>query len=281
MMHFSLPRLGYAAILAMITWPGCMSGDPYTGDPQPIDFSNLRVEEITHNRAVFRGDTSIPATCLVTYGLSMDDMPWEATDPEMMEGEYAIDHQVPLEDLMPATTYYLRGSAEGANGEAGVSDIVMFSTVVDPGNDPTADMVNVALLAEGTTVAAVSSNWNNGDNDSSYGIHNALDGQEATEWSTAGDGNGAWVELDLGQERTISHIAFRSRMMQDGTSIVLMMQLVLPDGQVIGPFATPDHTVRYVFELPEPIVTDTIRYEAVETTGGNTGAKEIQLFAAP
>lgn len=269
-----------ALVAALIATVGCTD----SGSDGPLDdvigFSDLRIEDIAATRAVMRGDTSIAATCAVEYGLSMDNLEWTATDPEMEEGEVAINHQVPLEDLTPETTYYLRALAEGPDGEMGVSDILMFTTTVDPGNDPTADMVNVALLDEGTTVAGVSSNWGDGDNDSGFGIHKALDGLEGTEWSSNGDGNDAWVELDFGQARTVSYFAYRSRMMADGTSIVTSVRVIDSDsGEPLGTFATPDHQVRYVFSLPEPITTQRVRVEMVETTGGNTGAREIQFFA--
>lgn len=282
--HRLIRLISTSALAALVGWTGCTDSEgeppPDPPDPSVITFSDLRVEDIGPNRAVMRGDTSIEATCAVEYGLTMDNLEWTATDPEMEEGEFAINHQVPLEDLMPETTYYLRALAEGPEDEVGMSEIIMFTTPVDPADDPTDDMVNVAMLSEGTAVAGVSSNWSNGDNDSGFGVHNALDGLEGSEWSTNGDGDDGWVELDFGQERTISHFAYRSRMMLDGTSIVTSIQVVLPDtGEVLGPFATPDHEVRYVFPLPEPITTQQIRVEMVETTGGNTGAREIQFFA--
>jgi hypothetical protein len=35
----------------------------------------------------------------------------------------------------------------------------------------------------------------------------------------------------------------------------------------------------YRFDLDPPLNARTVRVDAVETTGGNTGAKEIQLWA--
>jgi len=222
-------------------------------------------------------DTSVPTSCEAEFGGDKNMMDRTATDPDMEPGELALDHTIPLEDLLPNTTYYVRARATDAAGNTERSETIMFTTLDT--TDPTAGMTNVASIAEGTVVSALSSNWSNGDNDSSFGIHNALDGNMSTEWSTAGDGDDAWVELDLGQERTITHFAYRSRMMLDGTSIVQSVQLIHSGGIVIGPLDTPDHTVRYVFELDEPITVSTIRLEAVTTTGGNTGAKEIQLFS--
>ncbi len=69
-------------------------------------------------------------------------------------------------------------------------------------------------------------------------------------------------------------------MMTDGTSIVTRIRFVLDDETVVGPFDTPDHATLYRFPIPE---TDArrVRFEAVASTGGNTGALEIQLYALP
>jgi hypothetical protein len=254
-----------------------LSGACAADDSGAIDFSTLRIEEVGMTRAVVRFDTDVPASCEVQYGLSRDRLDATATDPDMEPGTLALMHSVALEDLSPEATYYVRARATDAGGQTVYSSIVEFKTV--DGDDVTAGLTNVALLAEGTTVVEVSSNWGGGENDSSYGIHNALDGSESTEWSSNGDGNGAWVLLDFGQPRTITHFAYRSRMMLDGTSIVTRVR-VLVDGIELGLYDTPDHTVRYVFELAEPLTeVQQVRVEAVETTGGNTGAREIQFFA--
>jgi hypothetical protein len=246
-------------------------------DSGAIEFSTLRVEEVSQTRAVVRFDTDVPASCEVEYGLARDQLDATATDPDMEPGTLALMHSVALEDLSPATTYHVRARATDAAGQTVYSSIVQFKTV--DGDDITAGLTNVALLSEGTTVVEVSSNWGGGDNDSSYGIHNALDGSESTEWSSDGDGDDAWVLLDLGQPRTISHFAYRSRMMLDGTSIVTRVR-VLAEGSELGLYDTPDHRVRYVFELAAPLIdVQEVRVEAVETTGGNTGAREIQFFA--
>lgn len=266
----------------LLTITACSGSEDSAIDAQQavIEFSDLRIEELAPNRAVLRFDTDVPASCEAQYGLAADQLEYAATDPEMEPGELMITHQVPLEDLSPETTYYVRARATDENDRTEYSDIIEFTTPA--GDDPSASLVNVALLEEGTTVVEVSSNFGGEDNDSAYGISRALDGKVATEWSTARDGDDAYVVLDFGQTRTITHFAYRSRMMVDGTSIVTRVR-VLVEGTdiVLGPFDTPDHTRRYVFELTEPVDASRVRFEAVATTGGNTGGKEIQFFSAP
>lgn len=269
-----------AVAFALALGAAACTGESMDDEPSAMSFEQLRVEDITPNRAVLRFDTSVEATCHAEYGLTTDNFEWSATDPDMEEGEYAFEHQVPLEDLTPGTTYYIRALAETPAGQMAASEVLTFTTLIDPGNDPTADMVNVALLDQGARLSGVSSNWSNVDNDQNFGAHKAIDGLEGTEWSTAGDGDDAWLSIDFGTPRTVSYIAYRSRMMSDGTSIVTRVRFIdEADGdRVLGTFETPDHETRYVFELSQPVTTQFMRFEAVETTGGNTGAREIQFF---
>jgi len=92
------------------------------------------------------------------------------------------------------------------------------------------------------------------------------------------------VTLDLGQVRSLVQVAYRSRRMTDGSSIVNKFQLLVVDDSanpfVLGPYETPDPSQLYTFDVNPPVNVERIRFEALETTGGNTGAKEIQLFEA-
>ena len=74
---------------------------------------------------------------------------------------------------------------------------------------------NLALLSGGAKIAGVSSNYG-GDNTSSFGANNAFDGNPATQWSSNGDGDKAWIEVELPTSAHITGIGFWSRTM--GTS---------------------------------------------------------------
>ena len=56
------------------------------------------------------------------------------------------------------------------------------------------------------------------------------------------------------------------------------VQLVLEDDSVVGPFDTPDPAEYYVFELSPAVTAQRVRVEAVTTSGGNTGAREVQFL---
>ena len=49
-------------------------------------------------------------------------------------------------------------------------------------------------------MAGVSSNYGNAANNSAYGADDVLDGDPRTEWSSNGDGNHAWIEIELSTE---------------------------------------------------------------------------------
>jgi hypothetical protein len=66
--------------------------------------------------------------------------------------------------------------------------------------------------------------------------------------------------------------------MADGTSIVRSFQLLVDGTTTLGPYATPDPDARYLMTLDPPVSMRVVRMQAVETTGGNTGLKELQLF---
>lgn len=262
------PRL-VAAASVLILAAGC------TEDLEPLEFTDIRAEEIGSSRAVIRFQTSRPTTCEVEYGTERDALTERATDPDMDDDELDVDHEVALEDLLAETTYYYRGYAVDQDGQISRSSISSFTTLA---SDVDAGLVNVALLESGAVVEQVSSNFGGAQNDETWGANAAFDGLMDTEWATSGDGDDAYVTIDLGQVRTLSAFGFRSRQMNDGTSIIESVQIIVDETITLGPFDTPDPTEVYQFDIEPALEATVVRIEAVTTTGGNSGAKEVQLF---
>ncbi len=244
------------------------------GERGMIRFIDLRVEDISATRAVVRFDTDIPTTCEVEWGSSRDALINTAVDPSMVEGEFETDHEVPIEDLNPDTTYYLRAVAEDAQGREDVSSVISFQTLSQAA---TPEGTNIATLAMGSSIDEVSSNFGNAANDATWGANNGIDGSMSSEWSSNGDGNDAWISIDFGQTRKIEHFGFRSRKMTNGTAIITSVQVTFDDTTTVGPFATPSPDELYLFAL-SPIEARYARIEVLDSSGGNTGAKEIQFF---
>lgn len=266
MVDMNVPRILFALSLGAALSSGCTA---------EVEFLDLRVEDITTSGAVVRFDTSVPTTCEVEYGTTGFNL--LAEDPAMVGDELSTEHEVPLFDLAADTSYVFRARAEDEDEVVWLSEEGRFDTRPDDGEE----LTDVATLQMGASVTEVSSNFGGAADDEGWGANHAIDGLVATEWSSHGDGDGAWVEIDLGQERTFTEIGFRSRWMDDGSAIIEGVRLVLDGGTtILGPFETPDPMVTYRFELAAPATARRVRVEATSTTGGNTGAREIQLLAA-
>jgi hypothetical protein len=217
-------------------------------------------------------ETKIPVVCAAVYGVTTAYGAL-ATDTAM-GGAGQTSHHPLLSGLQPNTVYQLRLQGVGADGTLYVSDNYTFRTIAaaaaasPPGT-------NVALASAGARVTAVSSNYGGGGLDSSYGGNNAIDGNAATQWSSNGDGDKAWIEVDLGKDYPLTAVGLRTRTM--GTSAQIESFRVVTDkGATLGPFTIPDASASYFF--PVDVSARTLRYEVVTSSGGNTGAAEVDAF---
>ena len=137
-----------AALAGSVALIAC-GDDKSTGASSEVEFLELRVEEITATKAVVRFATSEPTTCEAEYGTERDALVLSATDPTMGEDPFGIDHNVPIEDLTPGTTYYYRARASSEDERTFLSGIQEFKTLAAPA----VTSVNVALITTGSQVA--------------------------------------------------------------------------------------------------------------------------------
>jgi hypothetical protein len=171
------------------------------------------------------------------------------------------EHRALLSGLKPDTEYSYRLQGVGEDGRLYQSQIYTFRTpeTVLPPYGP-----NMAL---GTSVVEVSSEFSAG-----FGAALALDGDTGTEWSSRGDGDDAFITIDLGAETEVASVAFRTREMSDGSAITLTFTVTVDDGETLGPFPAGPDPVEVSF------VGRILRFDVVESTGGNTGAVEIEVY---
>lgn len=272
-------------VLVVLMCAGCGSGSEESA-PEPSDgvdaadmFINLRIEDITDVGASLRFDTAIETTCEARFGTAANALDRSALDPSMDPANpYGIEHDVPLPSLTPSTTYFVRAFAEDRQGIEYLSEALTFTTL--PATTPVGDEpVNVARISMGSTITEVSSNFGGASNSQTWGANNAIDGNLNTEWSSNSDGDDAYLVIDLGASRSVEELRFRSRKMTDGTSIIQSLTITVDGGDVLGPYQTPSPDTLYSIPFEPALVGRRFRVDAVETTGGNTGAKEIQLFA--
>jgi hypothetical protein len=234
------------------------------------EFVDLRPNSVT-----IELDTTIAVACSVVYGTT-PEYGRIATDTDMA-GSGHEDHHPVLSPLEPDTIYYLRLQGTGPDGTLYRSEEYTIRTPtasdVKPPEKP--DGKNLALSVNGGSIIQVSSNFGGGGNDSAFGANNAIDGNVGTEWSSHGDGDDAWIEIQLAEEAEVFAVGFRTRTMGD-TAQILTFQIVA-DGRIIdGPFELLDSDNTYYF--PVTMVASRLRFEAATISGGNTGAVEIEVY---
>ncbi len=184
-----------------------------------------------------------------------------------------------IEGIPPATSVQKRNPSE-----ASAAFLSWF--LVDPEQPfaspavfkDTALGVNLALMENGASVASVSSNFGGGENDSAFGAANALDGDPATEWSTASDGDGAWIDVELPFVTDVTSVGFWTRTMGDSAQVI-SFQVTTDRGETYGPFSLDDATTIYRFDTR--FTAKRLRFELLKTSGGNTGALEIEVYGEP
>lgn len=224
------------------------------------------VPDISGTSATLQASTEVDMACAVVFGTSEQLGDGIATDADMGGGAHT-DHAAVMAGLEPDTEYYYRVQGSGADGNLYRSELMTFRT-------PPADAVETPgeNVAVGTEVVAVSSEFSE-----SFAAGNAVDGDPATEWSSAGDGDDASLTIDLGREVDVVGLAVRSRSMSDGSSVVETFTVTVDDGETFGPFDAGT-----TFSPAEAEFTgQVLRIDAERTTGGNTGAAEVEVYEAP
>ncbi len=259
-------RYGLGALVGVaLTLAGCTSGDGSSA-VEPIAAilaSDISIEvDPSGTAATFTVDTTIPVACSVVYGTdgSFGSL---AVDNDMQGGAHE-DHGPLLSGLTPDTEYQYRLQGSDEAGTLYRSDVMTFRT---PAAVESAIGSNIATAA---TVTAASSSFSD-----EFTPERAIDGDLATEWSTAGDGDDAWIEIDLGQPREITGVAFRTRQMSDGTAVTDTFTITVDDDTTFGPYPTGTDATAF----DEAVTTRIVRIDAEQTTGGNTGASEIEIYS--
>jgi hypothetical protein len=244
----------------------------------PGGFDGPSVTDDAGTSVVVRFTSGVPTACSVTYGT---DAGYGSLATMPMMGGAVRDHEVTLTGLTPDTTYHYRVTVTDEGARVYQSQDLAFTTGAESepevGDQPEGE--NVAALAAGAGVIGVSSNWGGGDNDGAWGANNGIDGQAGTEWSSDGDGDDAWIEIELARETDVSGIGFWTRRMSDSTAQIFRFTVTTDRRETFGPFDLPDADRLYTF--PVQFTARTLRFDAVETSGGNTGAVEIEVYSTP
>ena len=132
------------------------------------------------------------------------------------------------------------------------------------------------LAEEGGRVVGVSSIFGGGDYNSMWGANNAIDSDPTTEWSS--DGDNAWIEIELPAETHVTSLGLWTRTMGSSAQI-FSFRVVTDSGEMDGPFKLSDAAGVHYFDTD--LTGRRLRFEAVETSGGNTGVVDIEVYGEP
>lgn len=254
-----------AVILGILVWRTTPSADTGSGSTvrsltEILDGEVVVEPDASGTAAVLRVTTTIDVVCAVSFGRDAT-LGSLATDADMAGGGHRT-HQPLMAPLEPGVTYRYRLSGIAADGTLYQSDTLEFTTPVSSATERT-------NLAPGGTIADVSSEYSD-----SYRAANAIDGSLATEWSSRGDGDDAFITVDLGAPVAVTGVGFRSREMADGTSITTSFTVTVDDAETFGPFASGPG-----LSVADLMVTGQVfRIDVATSTGGNTGAVEIEIY---
>lgn len=238
--------------------------------PKGVDGPHVRDIGSNSVRIVFT--SGVPVVCNVAFG---KDESYGNLAVMPMAGA-TTQHELNLTGLEPETTYHFKATVTDLAGNVYRSDDLTFITAAGDEQAKPAG-VNVAAASEGARIVAVSSNWGGGDLDSAFGGNKAIDGNVSTDWSSNGDGDGAWIEIELSQSFNLTALGFRTRTMGSSAQIS-SFSVVVDGGQRLGPFDVPDAATVHYFEIK--VRAKQLRFEVESSSGGNTGAIEIEAYAA-
>lgn len=251
------------------TIPQTNLADILEGEPQVVD--------ITSNSARVTAITTVDVACAVAFGTTTD-YGRLAVDSDM-GGTGHSDHGPQLTGLEPDTQYHLTFGGIGPDGTVySYKDLTFRTKPADADPKTKTRGENLALATNGGRVTQVSSNYGSPTMDSSFGANNAVDGNPSTQWSSQGDGNGAWIEIELADDSHINSLGFWTRTM--GTSAQIVSFRVATDqGETFGPFNLADASAVHYFDVD--LTAKRLRFETVDSSGGNTGAVEIEVYGQP
>ncbi len=270
-------------IVTSLVLVGTACGGSGSDEVQGLDrevqpFSEVQASEFVFEndttfpgRGIFRVTTTEPMICAIVWGET--EALGNFNNSLDMNGTGIIDHNVFLPGAEPGRTYFYRVQGSTADGTLFSTELATFTlTESDAAAAPMEGAPHGENLAAEGTVVEASSEFG-----ASWAAANAIDGDMSTEWSTSGDGDDGFITIDLGVMRDVAGVEFLTRSMANGTATTMTFWVVVDGGERLGPFqagnpATPSFQAS---EFRGRLLT----FEIGTSTGGNTGAVEIRVFA--
>ncbi|CAN5795119.1 hypothetical protein BH23DEI1_BH23DEI1_24720 [soil metagenome] len=229
----------------------------------------INLHDVTATSATLEVTTSIDLACVVVFGTdaSFGDL---ALDMDMGGGAHR-EHLVFLRGLTPDTDYVYRLQGSDAAGNFYASEVLHFRTAAA---EAASDLgTNLATLEAGAEIVEASSEF--GD---AFAAQHAIDGDARSEWSSRGDGDGAFITVRLAASVRVTGFGFWTRTMGSSAQIE-RFEVENEHGDVFGPFDVADAAGPHVFEASGAGRDFTFRVLA--SSGGNTGAIEVAVYGEP
>lgn len=259
-------------VLLAVVLTACGSSDeslpPGVRSIDQILNGEIEIVELTSSSALVQVETDIDVVCSVVYG--EDDQYGRQSTDLAMGGLGHSQHNAALRGLQPDTVYHYRLQGTGPDGTFYRSEDLTFRTPAEEDGSPDLGQ-NVANRDVGARVIEASSTFGR-----DWESDNAIDGDPTTEWATASDGDSAFIAVELAAPTDLTGVGFWTRTM-GATGEINRFQVITDDGTVLGPFDLPNANRLYVF--PVSANAGVLRFEAVTSSGSNTGAVEVAAFA--
>lgn len=279
------PRSGRSAALIvtalLLFATACGSDDSATETvPEVRPFAEVQADDFVFEadptdpgRGIFRVTTTEPMICAIVWG-ETEEL-GNFNNSLAMNGTGIVEHDVFLPGAVPGETYFFRVQGSTADGTLYTSQTATFTIPEDDSPEGDSDARDAAgrgpNLALDATVVDVSSEFN-----ASFAAANAIDESGTSEWSSAGDGDDAFITIDLGSSQEISGVEFITRSMLDGTAIAETFTVTIDDGEPMGPFpaGTPAEPNFAALGASGQV----LRFDVETSTGGNVGAVEVRVI---
>ncbi len=239
----------------------------------PGGFDGPTLIAVAEKSATISFDTGVPTVCNAAFG-ETTAYGQVATIP-MLSGA-TLDHVLTFAGLEPGTTYHYRITTTDIEGNVYQSEDFTFTTEAAQAGE---EQTNWLALEMGAAVAESSSNFGGASNDEPWGADNAIDGSAGTAWSSNGDGNDAFLLVELAGPTQIEMLEVHTRTMPNDTAQIFSFTVTDDQGQSHGPFELPDATQPYSFAVD--FVTSLMRFDVVDSNGGNTGFVELAAYGSP
>lgn len=217
---------------------------------------------------IFRVTTTEPMICAIVWGETEDF--GNFNNSLAMSGTGIVEHDVVLVGAEPGVEYVFKVQGSTADGTLYESEVGTF-VIPDDGDAEPPAVPDADNLAVGATIVEASSEFSD-----AFAAEFAVDGDPSTEWSTDGSGDDAHLTIDLGEPVEIGGVAFVTRAMADGSAVTETFTVTVDDGDPLGPF--PAGTLADAAVADVTATGQVVRFDVDTSTGGNTGAVEVQVF---